>query len=100
MFANPENIISLTDFKRGAADVVRRIKRDKSPAVLTINGAASVVVLDAVQYQNMLRDAEVGAIMRGINAGLDDMENNRGYSLDTVSSMLDQEINRVAKRRA
>lgn len=99
MIANPENIISLTDFKRNAADIVRRIKGDKSPAVLTVNGAASVVVLDAGEYNRIARDAEMGAMMRGIEDGLKSMKENHGMPLDAAFKMLKQDIRIAAKRQ-
>ena len=99
MIANPENIISLTDFKRTAADVVRRIKDDKSPAILTVNGAASVVVLDANEYHRIARDAEMGSMMRGIEDGLKSMEENRGMPLDAAFKMLKQDMRTALKRQ-
>lgn len=99
MIANPENIISLTDFKRNAADVVKRIKDDKSPAILTVNGAASVVVLDANEYHRIARDAEMGSMMRGIEDGLKSMEENRGMPLDAAFKMLKQDMRNALKRQ-
>jgi len=99
MIANPENIISLTDFKRNAADVVKRIKDDKSPAVLTVNGSASVVVLDANEYQKIARDAEIGSMMRGIEDGLKSMEEKRGIPLEDAFVMLKRDMRIAAKRQ-
>lgn len=99
MIANPENIISLTDFKRNAADVVKRIKDDKSPAVLTVNGAASVVVLDANEYQRITKDAEIGSMMRGIEEGLKSMSEKRGIPLNDAFAMLKRDMRSSIKRR-
>ena len=99
MIANPENIISLTDFKRNAADVVKRIKHDKSPAVLTVNGAASVVVLDAKEYQKIAKDAEMGSMMRGIENGLKSMKEKRGIPLDDAFAMLKHDMRIATKRQ-
>jgi prevent-host-death family protein len=99
MIANPENIISLTDFKRNAADVVKRIKDDKSPAVLTVNGAASVVVLDANEYQRITKDAEMGSMMRGIKEGLKSMSEKRGIPLNDAFDMLKRDMRNSIKRR-
>lgn len=99
MIANPENIISLTDFKRNAADVVKRIKDDKSPAILTVNGAASVVVLDANEYEKITKDAEMGSIMRGIEEGLKSMKEKRGIPLEDAFSMLKQDMRVAVKQQ-
>ncbi len=97
MIANPENIISLTDFKRNAADVVRRIRDEKSPAILTVNGAASVVVLDAKEYQKIAKDAEIGSMMRGIEDGLQSMSKKRGIPLEDAFAMLKHDM-RIATK--
>lgn len=99
MIANPENIISLTDFKRNAANVVKRIKDDKSPAILTVNGAASVVVLDANEYQRIAKDAEMGSMMHGIEDGLESMSKKRGIPLNDAFTMLKRDIRKSIKRR-
>ncbi|MBQ6735970.1 MAG: type II toxin-antitoxin system Phd/YefM family antitoxin [Alphaproteobacteria bacterium] len=99
MLTNPENIVSLTDFKRNAADIVRRIRDEKLPAVLTVNGAASVVVIDAHEYNRIARDAEMGSMMRGIEDGLKSMQENRGMPLDTAFEMLKQDIRLATKRQ-
>lgn len=99
MIANPENIISLTDFKRNAADVVRRIKDDKSPAILTVNGAASVVVLDANEYQKIVKNAEMGSMMHGIEDGLKSMKEKRGIPLEDAFAMLKRDMRNSTKRQ-
>ncbi len=100
MITVPENIISLTEFKRDAANVVRRVRDEKMPAVLTVNGAASVVVLDAAEYQKIVRDAEIGSIMSGVYDGLRDMDENRGVALDVVFDMLKNDMCAGLKKHA
>lgn len=99
MVTNPENIISLTDFKRNAANVVKRIKNDKTPAILTVNGTASVVVLDANEYKKIAKDAEIGSIMRGLEDGLKSMEEKRGIPLEDAFAMLKHDMRIATKRQ-
>ena len=47
-------IHSLTDFLRNHKAHVTRLKKTKTPEVLTVNGKAEVVVQDAASYQSML----------------------------------------------
>ncbi len=49
-----KDILPLTDFKRHTAEFLGRLKNTGRPLVLTINGKAEVVVLDACAYQAML----------------------------------------------
>jgi hypothetical protein len=46
-------IHSLTDFLRNHKKHVARLKKTRTPEVLTVNGKAEVVVQDAVSYQQM-----------------------------------------------
>ncbi len=50
----PENIHSLTDFKRNTSSYVEKMKESKAPLVLTVNGEAELVVQDARAYQELL----------------------------------------------
>ena len=47
-------IHSLTDFLRNHKAHLARLKETKTPEVLTVNGKAEVVVLDAEAYQDLL----------------------------------------------
>lgn len=47
-------IHSLTDFLRNHKAHISRLRKTRSPEVLTINGKAEVVVQDAASYQIML----------------------------------------------
>lgn len=51
---SPENIHSLTDFKRNTSAYVEKMKESKAPIVLTVNGEASLIVQDAQAYQELL----------------------------------------------
>ena len=44
----------MTEFQRNAKEYVGRLKRAKTPLVLTVNGRAELVVQDAGSYQDML----------------------------------------------
>jgi prevent-host-death family protein len=48
------DIHSLTEFKRRTAEFVKQVKATKAPLVLTVNGRAEVIVLDAESYQLLL----------------------------------------------
>lgn len=54
------DIYSLTDFQRNTRRHIERLRRTGRPAVLTVNGAAELVVQDAEAYQR--RAADVDAV--------------------------------------
>ena len=53
-----KDIQSLSHFKRNTAQFLKRIKKSGNPVVLTVNGAAEVVVQDAAAYQRLMAVAE------------------------------------------
>lgn len=50
----PREIHSLTDFLRNHKSYIARLKQTRAPEVLTVNGRAEVVVLDAVSYHEIV----------------------------------------------
>ena len=48
------HIYSLTDFLRNYKAHIAHLKETRAPEVLTINGRAEVVILDADSYQNLV----------------------------------------------
>lgn len=93
------NILSLTDFKRNTSDVIKRVKDNKSPAILTVNGSASVVVLDAKEYQKIVKDARYGSLLRGLESGLKDMEQGKYKPASEVFANLKQRLIGRIKRQ-
>ena len=47
-------IYSLTDFLRNHKVHIAHLKETKAPEILTINGRAEVVLMDAESYQNLI----------------------------------------------
>lgn len=63
----PNDIRSLSDFKRNTTELLDRIKKTGHPLVLTINGRAELVVQDAEAYQQLLDRVEtIEALLRGL----------------------------------
>ena len=48
------NIHSLTDFLRNYKAHIAQLKKTRTPAVLTVNGRAEVVILDTETYESMV----------------------------------------------
>jgi PHD/YefM family antitoxin component YafN of YafNO toxin-antitoxin module len=72
-----KNIQSLTSFKRNTVDSVEQIKKTKSPIVLTVNGKAELVVLEADAYEEMLEKIEQAETIRAIQTGIEAFENGQ-----------------------
>ncbi len=48
-----EDIRSITDLKRNTNSVLNQIRKTKRPVVLTVNGKAEAVILDAKEYEKI-----------------------------------------------
>ena len=66
-----KSIQSLTDFKRNTTEHLDRLRKYGRPLVLTVNGKAECVVLDADSYQAMVDRIEYDESVRAIQAGID-----------------------------
>src|SRR5437762_1757614 len=72
-----KDIQSLSHFKRNTADVITRMKQTGQPVVLTVNGAAEVVVQDAASYQRLLELAERAEMMDFLEESRKEIEAGR-----------------------
>jgi prevent-host-death family protein len=73
-----KDIQSLTDFKRNTTEYMKKIKKSKSPLVLTVNGKAEIVVQDAEAYQAMLERIERAEAVEAIRKGMESFERGEG----------------------
>jgi prevent-host-death family protein len=77
-----QDIQSLTNFRNHSAVFIKRMKKTKSPLVLTVKGKAAVVVQDAESYQRLLDIAAAGSVEEGIQQGLEDVKHGRTRSAE------------------
>jgi PHD/YefM family antitoxin component YafN of YafNO toxin-antitoxin module len=84
----PGNIHSLTDFLRHHKRHIHRLKRSRRPSVLTLNGKAEVVILNASAYQEMMQSMEDVAAKQGVAEGLASMEHGAGQPAKAVFARL------------
>lgn len=73
---------SVTEFQRNIKEYVGRLKRKKTPLLLTVNGRAELVVQDAETYQEMLDRLEHAKTVAAIRRGIKDAEEGRIMPLD------------------
>jgi PHD/YefM family antitoxin component YafN of YafNO toxin-antitoxin module len=64
-----DDIHSLTEFQRDTKTHMKQLKKTGRPAVLTVNGKASLVVQDASVYQSMLDAGDRAEAIAGDTAG-------------------------------
>ena len=57
------DILSVTDLKRRTREVLQQIRRTGRPIVVTVNGRADAVVMDAITYERYLRAANTSRVL-------------------------------------
>jgi PHD/YefM family antitoxin component YafN of YafNO toxin-antitoxin module len=75
-----KNIQSLTSFKRNTVESVEQLKKNKSPLILTVNGKAELVVIEAEEYEEMLERLEQVETVKTIKTGIEAFENGESRS--------------------
>jgi prevent-host-death family protein len=78
------DIQSLSVFKRDTAKFRRQLKKTKQPIVLTVNGKADMVVIDAESYDEYLREKEGLQMIASVNRGFEDLYAGRTRSAEQV----------------
>ncbi|HEV7217300.1 MAG TPA: type II toxin-antitoxin system Phd/YefM family antitoxin [Terriglobales bacterium] len=87
-----QDIYSLTTFKRKSLDLMKRMKKSGRPLVLTVNGKAEAVLLDAKDYQHVAEHLDA---ITNIRQGL--LETERG--LGQPAKEVFEEIRRETRSR-
>jgi prevent-host-death family protein len=72
------DIQSLSTFKRDTSRFLKQMRRTKQPLVLTVNGAATIVVQDAESYQELLDAKERMETIEGIQKGIRSLDGGKG----------------------
>ncbi len=81
-------IRSVTEFQRNLKDYVGRLKENKTPLVLTVNGRAEVVVQDATSYQALLDRLERAETVAAIRQGIEQFERGKRIPLKQAERRL------------
>ena len=76
-----QDIHSMTAFKRNSTGLMKRMKRTGRPLILTVNGKAEAVVINAAAYQEVAEQLDT---MASIRRGLAQAKKGLGRSVDDV----------------
>ncbi len=83
-----KDIQPLTAFKRNSSEMMKRMKKTGRPLILTVNGRAEAVLLNAAAYQEVAEQLETIA---GIRQGLSEARRGQGRAMDEVFDELERE---------
>lgn len=73
-----DDIRSVTDLKRKTREILDQVRQTGRPVVLTVNGRADAVLMDARSYEKQLRAANLAGLLA---AGEDDVARRRVRSM-------------------
>ncbi|MCC6365666.1 MAG: type II toxin-antitoxin system Phd/YefM family antitoxin [Bryobacterales bacterium] len=79
---------SVTEFQRNIKHYVGRLKKKKTPLVLTVNGRAELIVQDARSYQLMLDRLERAETVAAISRGMEQAERGEAIPLEEAEERL------------
>jgi PHD/YefM family antitoxin component YafN of YafNO toxin-antitoxin module len=79
---------SVTEFQRNIRDYIGRLKRKRTPLVLTVNGRAELVVQNASSYQALLDRLERAETTAAIRRGAGQADRGEGIPLDEAEKRL------------
>jgi len=77
MLAIDKDIHSLSDFQLNASEILEQMRGSGNPLVLTVDGNAEMVVLDASAYKSVLNRVDKLEALDGIKRGLEDVAAGR-----------------------
>lgn len=93
-----EDIQSLTDFKKHTIQFISDLKKSGRPTVLTVNGKAEIVVMDATAFQRMQERFEMEESVAEVRRSLQDFEAHKFSSADKVFGDLRKRITQPQKK--
>jgi len=80
------SIIPVSDLRQGAAKVLKQLRNNKEPLIITQRGRAAAVIIGVEAYEKSEREKE---ILRLLAKGDREIEIGEGYDLDTVLAEAD-----------
>jgi PHD/YefM family antitoxin component YafN of YafNO toxin-antitoxin module len=86
--ADLKQIHPVEEFVREYELLLARIKETGNPEVLTVDGSAEYVILDAASYESIADELENRRFVSAVNEGIDDMNLGRGKPLNEAISAI------------
>ena len=77
-----QDILSLTDFKRRTVVLIRKMKNNHRPLILTVNGRPEMIVQDPESYQKLLEMAERFEAISAGQEGMAQARHDEGMPLE------------------
>jgi prevent-host-death family protein len=83
---------SVTEFQRNLKSYVGKLKKKKTPIVLTVNGRAELVVQDATSYQALLDRLESAEIVAACRESMAQFDRGEGIPLEEAMKSVREKL--------
>jgi len=80
------NIIPVSDLRQDAANIMKRLRKNKELLIITQRGRAAAVIIGVEAYEKSEHEKE---LLRILAKGDREIESGEGYDLDTVLAEAD-----------
>ena len=80
------NILPISDLRQDAAKVLKKLRDNKEPIIITQRGRAAAVIIGVEAYEKSEHDKE---LLRLLAKGDKEIEIGKGYDIDTVLAEAD-----------
>lgn len=85
------DILPISDLRQDAAKVLKKLRDNKEPIIITQRGRAAAVIIGVEAYEKSEHDKE---LLRLLAKGEKEIEMGEGYDLDTVLAEADLILSR------
>lgn len=82
------DIQSVSRFKRDASKILKQLKKTKQPVILTVNGKADAVIMDAESYQNLVEAKEYAETVAVLKERIEEL--NSGVEFQTMEEVFSE----------
>lgn len=82
------DIQSVSVFKRDASKILKQLKKTKQPVILTVNGKADAVIMDAESYQNLVEAKEYAESVAVLKERIEEL--NSGGECQTMEEVFSE----------
>ena len=89
--AKVPDLIPVTDFRQGAADILKRVQGSDQPVIITQRGRAAAVMLSIDAYEKAENERE---LLQLLARGEKEIRAGSGHELDEVLAEADSLLNR------
>jgi len=83
---------SVTEFQRNLKTYVGKLKKKKTPIVLTVNGRAELVVQNAASYQALLDRLESAEIVAACRESMAQFDRGEGIPLEEAMKSVREKL--------